>query len=176
MNQTITEVPGLHLAVYFTYDLYDKSTGRYFTDHSDNEILKDIIYKRDILQYPEKFDNIMKSDMDHFTIRCYDQNLQVGDGTTNSIQLEQVFDKKNIFLKSILDNGSKTRKYEYGHYLENVDVVFGSNGIELYPVAKVSNTEHIGMFTDNLDMTGVTSFTNINVPYEKHNGITFIIP
>lgn len=162
VNQTVTETPGMHMGIYYTYDIYDLATGKI---EDENVIFNNSVHNT------TKYDEFMK-DIKHFSIKCYDQNLQVGDGTSNSIQLEQNVDINNTVLKHVFDNGSKTTKYAYGNYIENVDIVYDADGVKLYPLETLTNDDNIGLQKSNIDMTGLIAFTNINVPFEKHNGVT----
>lgn len=167
MNETITEIPGLHLGVYITYSLYDTSNNKLLSNYKER-----VYYKKGLHSDAHtKFDTMMTK-LNNISIHCYDQNLQIGDGTTNSFQNEQVIDINNKFVTSVLDNGSKSRKYRLGTYYENSIIVNSTNGAKFVPIIKPNNVNNIALQDQNVNDTGMIVFTNINVPYEKHNGVT----
>lgn len=167
MNETITEIPGLHLGVYITYSLYNTSTNELLDNYKER-----VYYRKGLDSDAQlKFDTMMTK-LNNISIHCYDQNLQIGDGTTNSFQNEQVIDINNKFVTSVLDNGSKSRKYSLGTYYENSIIVNSTNGAKFVPIIKPNNVNNIALQDQNVNDTGMIVFTNINVPYEKHNGVT----
>lgn len=167
MNETVTEIPGLHLGIYMTYSLYDTSNNIPIPG------CQDLLYCKNELDFDGKTNfKVLMKQLNNFSIHCYDQNLQIGDGTTNSFQNEQIIDICNEFVDSVLEFGSKTKKYKLGTYYENSTIVNTPTGARFIPLSKPNNINNIALQTHNVEETGMFAFTNINVPYEKHNGVT----
>lgn len=100
---------------------------------------------------------------DAFEINAYHQNLQLGDGTTNSVQIPELFrpnsDASQRLLRRVVTNGSEVVKYKLGSYAVNEDAI---NGPE--------QPKHIGLNVSHAAKTGVFVFQNANVCYENTNG------
>lgn len=174
-SATTTETPGLNVCVYVTkvdasgnveyvvnsgLKNSDVST---ITDNTDTEVFT-----------VDEFKKYFNPTFVQFN--CYDQNLMIGDGTSNMIQREQILNSENQVLKAVIDVGSETSKYTTGDYYENTDIQMNSAGqLEAVTINEPLHADHIGVNTTHFAETGVLVFTNVNVPYERHAGFTVTV-
>lgn len=159
-SETVTETPGMHMMFYIS--------GLRRVDGG----VEKFIVNRDVVDNRYNLTELLTNAI---SFKSYDQSVYVGNNTKQVIQLEQDLGVTNVKLNALLSEGSEDTPYEYGDYNENLQFIPSSTGFTFKSIGRVKNIDNIGVNIDNIEQCGVLSYQNINVPYEKHNGLTITL-
>ena len=159
-SETVTETPGMHLMFYIS------------GVRDVNGVVDRFIVNRDFVDNQYNLTELLSNAI---SFKSYDQSVYIGNNTKQVIQLEQDLSVNNVKLNALLNEGDENTKYEYGDYNENLQFIPSSNGFTFKSIGRVKDIDNIGINIDNIEQCGVLSYQNINVPYEKHNGLTITL-